>query len=754
MQPANQPNPAQQMLAAKVTLRQELRFDYRSAANENQIVIEDPVRAKFFQIGLAEFKLISCFDGQRSLEEILQHNAASSTNQVHSEGPTEAVRSQSQSQSTTPTDKDFLVLSAEQSFRVVQWLLQNNLGYVATSDNFQRIEEQAKQSARAKLMGLLNPLSFKLPLFNPNRILGNMGFVAHVLFSVWFLLAWLGVGCYAASILLTEWQKIGLSSLQIFSGFQWLWLLLAWIGLKAIHELAHGLACKKFGGEVPEAGVLFILFTPMAYVNVTSMWRLSNRWERILISSAGIYIELFLSFVALIFWNQFPGVWGGIAFNIFLMASVNTVLFNANPLMRFDGYFILSDLLLIPNLYPKSMRWLGDRFKHLVFGTPINLEILKPGESPIVPIYGLLAWCWKITIGISLLIAASVLFHGAGIMLTAAGVVLWYAVPAWKQWKWFIKAKQSREIHLPRLVASSLVAAALMVGMFVVFAAPATKSAPALVQFSGEQFLRAGSDGFVKEVLVETGQSVLAGQPLIVLSSPELELSLVELEKRIQESVILSRIKTKHGELAMAQAEIETAESLRQQLKEKEAQKEALIMRAPADGIVFRRGLEHQLDRYVRQGEELLSFAQSSTKEIVVTVDQRDWDSIKECEGKSLRLLFPGHKTTSGILRRIVPKASLDPLHPSLMASNGGPLAVKPKTESPNAHEESTMELLSPRFAIELELDSEDSKSLSAGQRGHAFFDAKRQSMGSYLYLAISDWFEEKAQIASQTAAF
>jgi putative peptide zinc metalloprotease protein len=404
------------------------------------------------------------------------------------------------------------------------------------------------------------------------------------------------------------------------------------------------------------------------------------------------------------------------------------------------------------------MRWLGDRCKNLLFGTPVTVGLLRPGESPIVPIYGMLAWCWKVTVGVSILIAASYLFHGAGILLSAAGIVLWYAVPAWKHWKWITKAKQNGEIRLSRLFASSAIGVALAYGLFVFFAAPATKSAPAIVQFSGEQLLRAGSDGFVQELLVETGQSVVAGQALIVLSSPELELSLIELEKRIEESVILSRIKTRKGELAMAQAEAKNAESLQKQRSEKEALKAALVLKAPADGIVFRRGLEHQLGRFVRAGDDLLSFAQSSTKEVVVTVDQRDWDSIMECKGKPFRILFPGHAVSVGILRRIVPRASLDPLHPSLMATNGGPLAVKPKSEkAENGQAEdrdSTMELLSPRFAIELELTPEDSEALSAGQLGYAFFDAKRQSMGSYLYLAISDWFEQKAELASQTSSF
>jgi putative peptide zinc metalloprotease protein len=743
MSQLNQPSPLEQWLAITLTLRRDLRFDLRSIASENQVVLEDPIRSRFFQIGLAEFRLVSAFDGIRPLGEILKQLSC------EERGASE--------DSETPNDHQAITqhaepLTQEQSIRIVQWLLQNNLAYIAALDQTQRIEDQVRNATRAKWFGILNPLAIKVPLFNPNRVLARMDWVGNRLFSVWFLIVWFVLGGIACNILISDWQKIGEASLQIFSGFHWFWLLLAWIGLKFVHETAHALACKKFGGDVPEAGILFILFTPLAYVNVTSMWRLSSRWQRIVISAAGIYVELFMSFVCLAIWQNSTGILSSIAFNIFVMASVNTVLFNANPLMRFDGYFILSDLVQIPNLYTKSLRWLSERFKNVAFGIPLSSTYLTIRERVVLPVYAVLAWCWKVMIGLSLLIAASVLLQGAGIILTAMGILMWYAIPVWQQYRWFWAAQRHNQIDNRRLAISGVVGLLLIGGLFSIFAAPATKSAPALVQFSGEQILRARSEGFIKTILVQTGQRVFEGQPLLVLDSPQLELETKELEKQIQEAVIQSRIVANNHELAKAQAETERVESLRHQLAEKKTQQAGLIVTAPANGMVFKRGLENQIGKFVQVGDELLTFAQSFTKQVVVSVDQRDWDSIKSHEDKIIQLMFSGHPVVIGKLNRIVPKASIHPLHPSLIATNGGPLSVKPvsQRESEDDSANESMELLTPRFTIELELDASAEAQLFAGQTGYAYFRAKRQTMASYLYLAISHWFTEKLELASQ----
>ena len=303
--------------------------------------------------------------------------------------------------------------------KICQWLVQNNLVFGHEVDSSKRLDTQAKMVQRAKLMGWINPISCKFRLFNPNRVLTSIQPYTQWAFSSWMFVIWLLTGGYAAATLFNNWDKLGGASAGIFSGTSWIWLLAIWIALKVVHEAAHGIACRRFGGEVPEAGVLLLLFTPMAYVNVTSMWRFANRWHRIVVAAAGMYVELFISFVSIIVWHRYPGVVGDIAFDVFVMSSVTTILFNANPLMRFDGYFILSDLLNVPNLYTKGTKWFGDRIKSLTLASPKRPISTARRIAPSC-IYGTLAFFWKIIICFSLIIGASVIFYGAGIVLAAS----------------------------------------------------------------------------------------------------------------------------------------------------------------------------------------------------------------------------------------------------------------------------------------------------------------------------------------------
>ncbi len=716
-----QPSPDQPFMNACLVIRPGLRFDHRLTGQDSVVVIEDPIRGKFFQVGLAEYSWISSFDGKRTLQQSIDGR--------------------------TPGD----VTAAPLAVQTARWLLQNNLAYLANADQSKILEEQARQVRIAKLVSILNPVSFKIPLFNPNRVLARLQPLARILFSWWFLVAWLAAAIYAVSILASEWNRLGEETVQIFSGYRWMTLLIVWVLLKLIHETAHGLACRKFGGEVPEAGVLFILFTPMAYVNVTSMWRFANRWQRMLVSIAGIYIELFLAFIALGIWQRYPGATGDIAFNVFLTASVSTLLFNANPLMRFDGYFIFSDLLNIQNLYSKGVRWLDDRFKAIFFGSERKVYFARPFERRVVKTYGLLAWVWKILIGISLTIAASVLFQGAGLALAGFCVLMWYALPAYKTFRWFQKARANGEAHLSRVGLSGAVAAAMVLAMFFVFKAPATKSAPAIVQFEGEQIIRARSDGFIQEISVRTGQTVEQGDTVMILDNPRLKLEVFELERLIQESTIQARIKTRQGELALAQAENERLASLNKQWSEKKSQRDELVIKAPAKGVVMRRDLDQQTGRYVKAGDELFSLAPSDSRLIMVSIDQRDWDSLKGNEGRSMQILFAGTKMETTRLRRIYPAASTALQHPSMGSNLGGPLSVK-RASSASANHHDEVELLSPRFSVELELDESVGQAFYSGQRGWAFFESNQQSLGGYLYLAITDWVRHKIELAMTSA--
>lgn len=729
------------LLDGPLVLRAELKFDARDHEAQSFVVIEDPVRSKYFQVGAKEYRFLASLDGVKTPRDIINElNAAHARESIDEDS---VARQQA---SDAPYD--------EHAVRMVcQWLIQSNLGFAPGMDNAKRLNQQATAMKRAKLIGLINPISFKFKLFNPNRLLAMAQPLMQWMFSRWFFVVWLAVGLWACFELVNHWEQLGAASTGILAGSSWIWLLATWFLLKVIHEAAHGIACRRYGGEVPEAGVLLLLFTPMAYVNVTSMWRFSNPWHRMVVSAAGMYAELFISFIALILWTRTDGLIANVAFNVFLMSSVTTVLFNANPLMRFDGYFLLSDLLAIPNLYTKGTKWFGDRLQHLLLGTPKTTNLCSSKELTAVAIYGSLAFFWKISISISLIIGAGVLFHGAGLMLSAFGVALWFGLPIFKQLKLLFGPEAKLTPSGPRMAVSAVALAATVTGMFGVLKAPATKSSPAIVQFAEETILRAQASGFIREVLVQDGEAVRAGDRLIVLDNPTLVNEVVELERLANEALIQSRIYQQQHEIALSQTELKKHQELTEQLNEKRAEAAGLQVTAPFDGFVFKRQLGNRVGSFAKRGDELLTVAQQRTKEVVVSIDQRDLESIQGNEGEDLRVALPGLTVFRSKLLRVNPRASLQPTHPSLCAHAGGVLPVRPAQTS-DEQDGPRFELLAPRFNVVLELDEESSERVQSGQRGRAFFATCQQSLGSYLFLASKDWLETKIEIATQTAAF
>ena len=711
-------NPEEQWLSAVLSLRQELRFETRSQQSKTFVIVEDSVRNKFFQIGVREFTLISNIDGKRSMAEIV-----------------------------TELDSD----SINESFaaQVCQWLVQSNLAFCDTIDSCKRINAQVQSLNYANLIGKLNPLSFKINLFNPTAALNAMFPIAKFAFSKSFFAIWCLAAVIGLKTIWTNWEAMGDASTGILSGYSWIWMLAFWLLLKVFHEAAHGIACRKYGGEVPEAGILFLLFTPMAYVNVTSMWRFASRWHRIVVAAAGMYVELFIAFISIVVWDQTDGIVADTAFQIFIMSSVTTILFNANPLMRFDGYFILSDTLGVANLYPKGTRWFGDRLKSILLGTPAATNIMPRDEFWRCSIYGSMAFVWKILISISLTIGASVLLPNFGIFLAGIGAALWIAMPLYKQYQQTLGAKAKHPISKRRVLTSLAVAAGVGILMFCVLGAPATKSAPAIVQFADETILRSEAEGFIDEIFVRSGDMVEKDQLLIRLRNRELQDEVIALECEVESSRIQIRIHQQNDEMGLAKVEEEKLAGLLEQLKEKTIMAKSLEIRAPFSGFVFQRQLQNMRGQFVERGNPVLNVAQHQLKEVIVSIDQRDFDSIKENQGQEIKVTIPGIPTFRTKFQRVNPRASATPTHPSLCAFAGGPLPVK--AASSETEDRPAFELLSPRFDAELAIADKVSQSLHSGQRGLAFFRTNSQSMGSYFYLAARDWLRNKIEVAMQT---
>ena len=243
-------------------------------------------------------------------------------------------------------------------------------------DTLELQQRRGKQQKLKFKSGILNPISVTIPIADPERFLAwSLPFIKPFLGRVGGIV-WLSVVSLAIVLASTHWTDLTRNILdRILVPENLILIFLVFPVLKLFHEFGHAYATKAFGGEVHEMGVMMIVFTPIPYVDATSANSFREKWKRVGVSAAGLVVELFLASLALFIWlGAEPGAVRSVAFNVMLIAGVSTVLFNANPLIRFDGYYILSDWLEIPNL--------RGRAGGPVPGLPLGAVRLRPEDGP------------------------------------------------------------------------------------------------------------------------------------------------------------------------------------------------------------------------------------------------------------------------------------------------------------------------------------------------------------------------------------
>lgn len=279
-----------------------------------------------------------------------------------------------------------------------------------------------------------------------------------------FLGIWLVFAVVAVGTLFVNWTSFTSQTAGFFSFVNIFILGVVWISLKILHEFFHALSCNRHGGQVNEMGMLFILFIPLTYVNASSSWTFPSRCQRIHVALAGMYIELFVAWLSILYWATHMGTAGGLlAHNIILVAGVSSLLFNANPLMRFDGYYVLSDIVQIPNLYFHGLTSVRRRSKKFW------LNIREPGEDQptFVGVYGIGVSLWRILVLCSLGYGAVGLFGGWGLIITIVAAAGWILQPLFS----FVERIPSYKEQNPKVISHFLtrLAGVGLIGGFVLF---------------------------------------------------------------------------------------------------------------------------------------------------------------------------------------------------------------------------------------------------------------------------------------------
>lgn len=687
-------------------LREDLRWTFQEVRGEGSYLLEDPLQGKFYRLGPREHAFVCSLDGRHTVAGLV---------------------------SATAKGDPRLAFEAEEAASLVRMLVDAGLVVSDDASHAGRVwDEVNRQQESKRAVGRVSQVLFlKLPLGNPDRFFAWLAEKAGWFAGPWFALVWVAMLLWGALALHGDKERF-LAQMSGLFEFGNLWILGAlWLVLKVFHECWHGFICRYFGGAVPEAGVTLLLFTtPLGYVNASSSTAFPSRWHRLAVAGAGMYGELFVAAIAAILWTKVePGPLSAALHQVVVLSSVTTVLFNANPLMRFDGYYILSDLLDIPNLYGKGQSVAGWLARRGLLGMRKAKFPLRKGEPAfLIGIYGLAASVWKVLVTVGLLLATAFLFEGAGLILAfivGAAMIVQSIGGALKYLK---KNAAAEGLRPARLIARIVCFTTILAAALVTIEVTPTATAPAVVRDFGGGEVRVSCPGFLSELVVKSGDRVKAGDLLARLENVEEHSRLLQLETEVERSRLRRDALLEEGQIAASQAEDEHLNGLETTARELREHVASLELRAPRDGRVDGRHLDLLLGTWIEAGRPLFSVFEGKRRELVILASPEDRDRFEEARSADRPVEFcPRGRvvTWSATLGEAMPSAGIEPVHFALVTPAGGPLAVRQrsgagekKPEAGAGNEQlSHYELTKPRFEWRAALVASDGE-LREGEIG------------------------------------
>lgn len=540
-------------------------------------IVKEPLGLRYFRFHEEEYSLLMMLDGRTSLDEL-------------------------KSRFETQFRPQKITLEELQQF--IGMLHRSGLVTAdAPGQDVQLLKRRRKQKRRQLLAKAANLLSIRFRGFDPERLLNAIYPKVRWFFSVWTVAICLCLGLAALMLVTVEFHEFRsrLPGFHDFFNFRNAFWLAITLGVtKVLHEFGHGLSCKHFGGECHEMGVMLLVLTPCLYCDVSDSWLLPSKWRRAAIGAAGMYVELVLASLAtFIWWFTEPGLLHYTCLNIMFVCSVSTILFNINPLLRYDGYYILSDLFEIPNLRQKADQLLHRKLGQWLLG-------IEPSEDPFLPqqrpwlfaAYSVAAAVYRWFVLAAILWFLYQFFKPMGLESIGATFALvslasLVGMPLYKLGRFFYIPGRIEQVKKPRMYASLAVLTAVAAACFLI-PLPQSVLCPLEIQPRDAQpvYVAVSDGGRLAEMLVRPGERVQKGQPLARLENLALEDELLRLEglcaqfRRKLAALRLERHRNPAAGGEIPQVE-EALASLERQLAQRQEEHRRLIPTAPCDGFIL-----------------------------------------------------------------------------------------------------------------------------------------------------------------------
>lgn len=595
----------------KVKLRPGAQISRQHYRGERWYVVRDPAGNQFHRLSDPAYRFVGLLDGTRTVEEAWDLCGGTMADDA-------------------PTQPEVI--------QILSHLYSANLIDADVTPDatvlLRRHKNNRKRKFKQRLMNLMFP---RIPLWDPDRFLVLWMPLVRQMFSKVGAIIWLVVvigACIAVasksgqpSHNLTEAAKHAIDVQGNTINLLLLWGMFVFV--KLIHELGHAFACRRFGGECHELGIMFLVFIPTPYVDASTAWSFPSKWQRIFVGAAGMIVELFFAALCAFIWVNVgdpKGIVGQLAFNAMLVASVTTIIFNANPLLRYDGYYILSDYLEIPNLRQKSSEYTLGLIKRHVFRVKQQQPL-----PPIVQRFWLFVYCitssvYRIFVGIMIILLVAFQIPILGLLMAIGGLVTWLCMPVFKVFK-YLAIEPELHRKRGRATAFVLAVATIIIVSIGVIRFPLNLYATGIAKPAVRELVRAQTPGFVDRVLVKDGDLVRAGQPLLQMRSQELDARIAHTEALLR-AAEARRDQAIAEDPGVATQAIQEIAIHRATMTDLMSRRDKLTVRAGIDGHFAAPNINEIVGQFLAPGQEVALISQRDKLLVHTALQQNDAEPV------------------------------------------------------------------------------------------------------------------------------
>ena len=679
-------------------------------------VVQDHATSRVHRLSPASAMIVSAMDGVRTVEQ-LWHDVGAQLGEE------------------APSQDDVIQLLAQLS---AAELLQTEV----TPDS-NELAWRAARIGRSKWLGnVLYPLALRIPLWHPDTFFERTRPLAKWLFGWPGAVLWLLVVLPALLLAAQHAHELAADvSDRILATDNIVPLALTYLVLKAMHEFGHGFAVKAFGGPVHELGVMFLVFAPLPYVDASAASGFRSKWRRAIVGAAGMIVEIFFAALALYVWLAVePGLVRALAFDAMVIAGVSTIIFNGNPLLRYDGYYILSDLLEIPNLAQRATRYWGhlvDRYVFRIDG--LSDFVATDGERVWLFLFAPAAFFYRQAVMLTIAVFVASQYLAVGVAIAIWSLLTGVALPIGKA-LWLVVTGPRFQRNRARVLAATFGSIAAAAVVLFLIPAPLYTTTEGVVWLPENAVVRAGTDGFVRGLLVEPGRAVTTGEALVESEEPTLKAQMevhsahvTELEVRLGAERFTDRVRAEitTTELGQARAELATAAS----------RAERLIARSRGEGTFAVMKPSDLPGRFLREGQQIGYVLPPGSRVVRATVRQDDIDLVRHrLRNTSVKLAERLDETLPARIVREVPAGREDLPSKALGGSGGGAFAVDPGDPQ-------GMKALQRVFQVDIELPDHAAAAAAFGSRAYVRFDHDWEPAGLQIWRRVRQLLLSRIQV-------